>query len=194
MFDVYYYLILPWICHFIPYWCAAYFYTLTSSTIPDTKTLLTNLRHTTINFWAYCLVWFSIFSVPITEMNSTDIIRFAVSLIVYDIIFYHLHRLFHFKLFYRFHAVHHEWSFPIPISALDCSVIEYWVLNLFPAFASLYLCRVSYYTSLLASVFFVVNAVIAHSEDGSSHSYHHLYRTVNYGTLGLMDRLYRTKF
>jgi hypothetical protein len=193
LFD---YVLLPWVCHFVPYWLTAFFCTMNSVTVPDTITLLTNLMHTTINFWLFSTGWFYLFPLPITGPVSVDIFCFAISLILYDIIFYHLHRLFHHKFFYRFHAKHHEWRFPIPVSALDCSVIEYWVLNLLPAFASLYIAGVSYYSSLLASIFFVSNAVLAHTDwhSPSSHSFHHLYRNVNYGTLGLMDKIYGTYF
>lgn len=57
---------------------------------------------------------------------STIIYHLVVFVFLQEITFYYLHRLLHYKFFYRFiHKIHHKWQAPIAISALYCHPFEH---------------------------------------------------------------------
>jgi len=57
----------------------------------------------------------------------------AVCLLVIEILFYYIHRLFHVPGLYRYaHKIHHEWIAPVSVSSIYCHPLEYLLSNLLP--------------------------------------------------------------
>lgn len=126
-----------------------------------------------------------------------DIFKLPIFAVVYDQIFYALHRLFHaIQSLYKYHKQHHLYTDEKNAwVAIDCSIIEHIVLNLFPFITAMILLNFSYYGCLLITAYVTINITWAHSEIPSGyHSIHHIKQNCNYGIMLFADRMYGTKY
>lgn len=138
----------------------------------------------------------------IPEINSNTlqslhlILRIFFAIVMIDLTFGIIHRSFHSKLLWRFHAKHHEIGKHDlhGYNALYSSTTEHIFANLLPAYITSI-----WFTSnekVLWFSFMLMNSSISHYYDPDSlskigyHQLHHVYPNRNFGTsLGLFDWL-----
>lgn len=79
----------------------------------------------------------------ITDFSSfgvfAPLLRFGLTLLTADFLFYFVHRLLHLPKFYEWHKFHHRFTKPYPYSALYCSQIEAIFCDEFSTGAGVYL-------------------------------------------------------
>ncbi|KAF5280502.1 hypothetical protein FQA39_LY18047 [Lamprigera yunnana] len=128
------------------------------------------------------------------------LVELAVFLIIEEICFYYIHRLFHHKSIYKYaHKKHHEWTAPIAITAIYNHPIEHIICNIIPILLSVFIMGSHVATSYLWLVLAIFATLHTHSgyhlpflPSPEFHDYHHLKFTQNYGVLGILDRLHGT--
>lgn len=117
--------------------------------------------------------------------------QFIGMLAIYEVWFYHMHRLMHTKHLKRFHAVHHNHEMSAK-SALVCHPIEYVFGFTGPALVAPYLMTTSWFVTWVWLCLGTVKVARAHDPGKTNHELHHKYGNVNYGTLDVLDWLYGT--
>ena len=134
-------------------------------------------------------------SVIITSMGT-----FAI---VSEIWFYSWHRLMHKYdfLYNNFHAIHHQITFPTPVSSLYAHPLEHILLN-FPTLCLGPLLTQSHFVLWVAwSLFATVSTCQAHSGwhlpfmgSPEQHDFHHSYGSENFGiAIGVMDDVFHSR-
>lgn len=123
--------------------------------------------------------------------------NFILWLIVTDFWFYFLHRLFHTKQLYRFHKVHHDYSYTFGMGAIYAHPIDFIVTNLFPVSFPIFWFNIPYYHTTIITIFSTCyTIIISHGgfkiNAGKGHLIHHVKRRYNYGLL-IFDRLLGTQ-
>ena len=117
--------------------------------------------------------------------------------VVEEVCFYGLHRLFHTKVLYRFHKIHHEWKAPVAYTAIYAHPLEHFVVNLLPSIL-VPVCMSIHYDVMLCFLFLMItNTLLVHSgyawtSGVRHHDAHHERFNVNYGITGWMDYLFGT--
>jgi len=119
-------------------------------------------------------------------------------IVVTDIFFYSIHRLFHTKYLYHYHAIHHTYRYTYGMGAIYAHWLEFYLANLFPLSIPMILFKIPFdmcNTIVMMATFFTV--VISHGgfniPFSGGHLYHHLKYKYNFG-LFKMDNLMKTKF
>ena len=120
--------------------------------------------------------------------------QLTACVLLVDILFYPLHRLFHTKYLYKyFHKTHHEFKDPVGAAALYSGRLEYCLVNILPPLLAPVLVGCDRYALTIWVSVATANTVIAHAQDGGQHKVHHDAFGKNYGVgLMLMDRLFGT--
>ena len=121
----------------------------------------------------------------------------GLSIVLTEILFYCIHRIFHLKMFYQFiHKKHHEITAPIGISTVYMTHIDFYIGNVLPIYLPMFLLYAHPLTVKLWGIITIINAiVIGHSgikNISESHDYHHSLFNKNYGTNLFMDKLFGT--
>ncbi len=130
------------------------------------------------------------------ENNNLFIVNFMLWLVVTDFLFYFLHKLFHLKTLYRFHAIHHEYSYTFGMGAIYAHPLDFLATNIFPVSFPIVIFNIPSNHGNLISLFATIyTVVISHGSfklvSGRGHLIHHVKRKYNYG-LFLFDRLLKT--
>ncbi|KAF7494734.1 Fatty acid hydroxylase domain-containing protein 2 [Sarcoptes scabiei] len=128
------------------------------------------------------------------------VFHLIVFVIVQEIGFYYLHRLFHHGKIYRFvHKIHHHWQAPIAIASIYCHPLEHLVTNLIPVLAGPILMQS--HRSTIAIWLIIVHLITLNDHSGyhfpfmpspEYHDYHHLAFNQNFGRMGFLDYLHGT--
>lgn len=125
-----------------------------------------------------------------------NLYRIPFMLLINEVLFYTIHRIFHTRFFYHIHKKHHLWTQPVALSATYADPREHALVNILPVVLSAKLAGVNLTTMRYWHIFALVNTlVIAHGGLGMSagmHELHHELFNCNYGTIGLLDYLYGT--
>lgn len=110
-----------------------------------------------------------------------------------DVLFYSAHRLFHASgtLYRLFHKQHHGWVDTRAIASQDAHPVEHLVCNVAPVAALAWLLHMNEQEVSVWVCTATASAVTAHL-GGTFHATHHRLQNVNFGVLGLMDRLMGT--
>lgn len=118
-----------------------------------------------------------------------------------ELFFFSGHRWLHTKWLYRHvHRVHHRFRAPSAWSAQYAHPFEYAIGNVLPLGLPMILVAPDLLTILCFGVIALLNTQLVHSGYQLPiapwtipHDLHHYKVTVNYGSLGLLDRVFRTR-
>ena len=132
--------------------------------------------------------------------RSTELV---IALLIYTISadhwFYWTHRVLHYPpLFRRIHYIHHQWVYPVAVSALYAHPVEHLLCSVGAILIGPLLYPASEAVIILWTAIVTVNAVLAHCGidipyfNNEKHDLHHRYLSCNYGTVGTSDALYGT--
>lgn len=136
-----------------------------------------------------------------TEEKQFDIIKCVLdiifTMIIADILFYTIHRVFHIPLLYKyFHKKHHQIVAPIGISAVYMTPVDLYIGNILPIYIPLLVLGAHPITTKIWIIITTVNTIIfAHSGFkgiADFHDGHHSLFNKNYGTNLFMDKLFGT--
>lgn len=122
-----------------------------------------------------------------------------VSILLFDICFYHIHYLLHKPYFYKkYHKIHHEWIAPVACRAHYVHPVEYIIGTFIPSFIGPVLLEMHYITLLIWIAGSTFAVTMTHSGFNlkmlmaKEHDDHHKYFNANYGVIYIIDRLYGT--
>ena len=123
--------------------------------------------------------------------------QLALTVLIEELCFYGSHRLFHTHALYAaFHKLHHQYTAPFGFAAVYAHPLEHLLSNVLPVALGPLLTGMSPHLACAWSVLAVINTMVSHCgwklpgmHDPSSHDWHHLTFTENYGVLGLCDWL-----
>lgn len=188
--------ILSYIIHLLTYWgYSLWWYFLTTHKFDHKKSIqvakyvfITQLTLLPALSSIYIILYR--FSLPKT-MSITELLKFPIMSIWEDILFYHIHRLFHKPKYYKHHRLHHSWQNPVPWSALYASPEENILVNFVPVLSAPLVVSLSVYYIPLWVFMVTFSSVCAHNGQGKHERHHKTYKN-NYGTSGLCDWLYGT--
>lgn len=129
----------------------------------------------------------------------SNLYKFPLVLVFHEIMFYHAHFLLHNRFLFRhIHYLHHEWRYPLAISTIYTHPLEQLFVNVLPIVLSGLIIDLNFSTLRFWHIFSILNSlVLAHggySYKGSTsfHDIHHKKLNCNYGTIGLLDFIYKT--
>lgn len=128
--------------------------------------------------------------------NNYFITNFLLWLIVTDFWFYFFHRLFHTKSLYKYHRVHHDYSYTFGMGAIYAHPLDFIATNLFPVSFPIFYFNIPYYHTTIITIFSTCyTIIISHGgykiNASKGHLIHHVKRKYNYGLL-IFDRLLGT--
>jgi len=119
-----------------------------------------------------------------------------ISILLLDIFFYMLHRLFHIPALYkRFHKKHHEILSPVGFSSLYMTITDFYFGNLLPGYLPMFIVGAHPITIKIWIVMAILNTILlAHSGYwvANYHDKHHSLFNKNYGANIFMDKLLGT--
>lgn len=121
--------------------------------------------------------------------------------LITEVLFFAGHRWLHTKWLYRrVHAVHHRFRAPTAWSAQYAHPFEYAIGNVLPIGLPMVLLAPDLLTIVLFGVLTLLNTQLVHSGYqlpiapwSIPHDLHHYRVRVNYGSLGIMDRLFGSR-
>jgi len=128
--------------------------------------------------------------------------HFVFWLLFEDFWFFHVHKLLHHPLFYKYvHKVHHQFKAPVAATCEYAHPVEHFLCNVAPVVLGPWLAG-SHCVELWLWMFIVIISTISHhsgydipfSPFGKApiHDWHHESFKDNYGAVGLCDLLYGT--
>uniref|UniRef100_A0A1Q3EVG2 Putative c-4 sterol methyl oxidase n=1 Tax=Culex tarsalis TaxID=7177 RepID=A0A1Q3EVG2_CULTA len=131
---------------------------------------------------------------------ATIIRDIVISLALWEVVAYYMHRILHHRSLYRFiHKRHHEFVAPVAWAASHVHPVEHILSDTIPASVGPMLLNCHLFTLLVLFSYLVQRALIQHSgyhlpflSSPESHDYHHLNFSQCFGPTGLMDRIFGT--
>lgn len=140
------------------------------------------------------------FRCDVTLPGPVEVMRdITLSVIIREILFYYIHRLFHHPSIYPIiHKPHHRFTVPVAPSAQYASVAEHLLANVMPIALPPLILNSHAVTLFLFMALELAKSVVVHSgydflaEAGRKHDLHHEKFVVNFGLIGLMDWLHKT--
>lgn len=153
-------------------------------------------RNSCFNYFLTYLVN-EMITIPVKPVfQQSDVLLIIPYILLTDVAFYSIHRLFHTKYLYYFHKQHHVWNNPISISTFDAHPLEHLCINVFSVVLPLYVFPVSTLQQSFWIMLATINGIRSHKVNNNKitpHILHHNIRRVNYGTgFHIMDRLLGT--
>jgi len=131
------------------------------------------------------------------EIDWTTPFRVLLMFLLMEVWFYYSHRLLHTRFLYKYiHKVHHSWSYPLCISTLYAHPIEHGFVNVLAVVLPAWIVGLPFTLARFWHIIALVNSILL-SHGGfkwlcEQHDVHHVYVTINYGVLGILDRFHRT--
>ena len=223
---IFWYGIIPFISHMVTYWGTSYLFAFLDSyvihknkhkdwkiqpnslpsNLPEYKKYFIKIAKPILHFQIHYLLPLAfVFGCIAPELYHTgsetlySLIYKSIGIIlIEEFLFYHLHRLFHHKLLYKYHKMHHSIHAPIAVSTIYCHPLENIFVNIGPLLVGPYIMGLSWYWTQWWMPIATINAIFGHTGynwsffKSQAHDDHHKYFKCNYGTLGLFDKLYKT--
>lgn len=113
---------------------------------------------------------------------------------LYEILNYYSHRLLHIPILYNnIHYVHHHYTVSgSGLSSFYVHPIEF-CINTLCIYTPIYFYKLNPYYILS---YYILSSIYTHSKLNINgyHAYHHLYRTVNYGSFYIIDYIHNTHY
>lgn len=133
---------------------------------------------------------------PVLPAFSEIAIHSVLGGLLVEVFFFASHRLLHLTpLYIRFHKQHHEYKAPIGLAAIYAHPIEALIGNCFAVMGPPFLVgfhAYSWYIGICLGFFSTQSSHSGYNIDGRFHDIHHEFTTFNYGSFGLLDRLFGT--
>jgi sterol desaturase/sphingolipid hydroxylase (fatty acid hydroxylase superfamily) len=139
--------------------------------------------------WWLWTVWLDIPRAPVSLWQG--LVQLVGVTVLYEVWFYHTHRLMHAWHWQPHFTVHHHGEID-PDSALYSHPLEYVGNTVGPVFVLLVAFQVGVWLGLGILVGGYVSTTLAHRPNNGPHHLHHQLKTVNFGALTWFDRLYGT--
>eukprot|EP00761_Pharyngomonas_kirbyi_P013137 gb/GECH01013164.1/.p1 GENE.gb/GECH01013164.1/~~gb/GECH01013164.1/.p1 ORF type:complete len:266 (+),score=40.31 gb/GECH01013164.1/:1-798(+) len=148
---------------------------------------------------------FTLDRLSLDHLDSAPTIAYHLifSIMTTEILFYTSHRLLHYGILYRYiHKQHHEFIAPMGLAAEYAHPVEFLFGNILPIFVGPLLCGAHILTTWFWNMLSIIVTVSHHGGyqlpwligglDPEYHDLHHQRFIVNYGTIGLLDKLLGT--
>lgn len=125
--------------------------------------------------------------------------QFPACCLIREILFWHSHRLLHHPWFYvPIHKFHHRFTAPVALAAQYAHPVEHLFANILPVSTPPQMVGAHIITNWVFLGFVLVETIMVHSgydfAGGMArmHDLHHERFVGNYGTIGVLDRVYGT--
>lgn len=136
----------------------------------------------------------------LTLPGPAEVIRdITLGMIIREILFYYIHRLFHHPSIYPvIHKPHHRFTAPVALSAQYASVAEHLLANVMPIVLPPVILNSHIVTFFLFMALELAKSAAVHSgydflaASARNHDLHHEKFVVNFGLIGLLDWLHKT--
>ncbi|KAL1953455.1 hypothetical protein VTO42DRAFT_2793 [Malbranchea cinnamomea] len=130
---------------------------------------------------------------------ATMVRQTILSALMFDVMFYVLHRLMHTPLAYRrFHRVHHEFRDHTPLAVGYVHPVDYFWVQIFPLLLSARIQKGHLVSLLVAGGVAQAIAMLAHADYTlplfMAHQGHHRSGKHNFGAVGIMDYMFGTLY
>lgn len=136
------------------------------------------------------------FTPPAELISYRDLFKIPCFVLLADLWFYSLHRLFHsVPILYKIHKHHHVTHLVTAASGLDAHFIEHIFITLGTILVPQYILQLSKIALLLICVYSNYSVTSSHTANKNDilHTNHHKFLKVNYGTaFYLFDRIFKT--
>lgn len=142
------------------------------------------------------------------DLWYVSVIQIMISLVIYDFIFYWIHRMLHMKQFYWIHKMHHEYVNTVIWADANTDIIETILVAVLPNILIGYMINMKMYTQLMLIIISISLGISQHSNYNlpyspfdlipfcdtiKNHVLHHKLFTVNYAPYwSFWDRVFNT--
>jgi sterol desaturase/sphingolipid hydroxylase (fatty acid hydroxylase superfamily) len=126
------------------------------------------------------------------------VLGFIKGTLLFDLLFYHVHRLLHTRPFRKIHSIHHRFPHEVPLAAYYVHPAEFVLVN-FSVPVAISVWMQSHVLSMVGmGAFSVFAAMWIHSGHDMffmmNHEGHHIDMKKNIGAVGMMDMIYGTLY
>lgn len=136
---------------------------------------------------------------PTLPALTTVMWQFPLCCLIREIMFWHSHRLLHHPYFYvPIHKFHHRFTAPVALAAQYAHPVEHLFANILPVSTPPQMLGAHIITNWLFLGFVLLETIAVHSGYdfaggvAKMHDLHHEKFVGNYGTIGVLDRVYGT--
>jgi sterol desaturase/sphingolipid hydroxylase (fatty acid hydroxylase superfamily) len=156
----------------------------------------------TIPIWEYFNKKYEYFYIKSEDTQiilSNEILCFTGCILFVEIWFYVTHLLFHTDFLYKnIHKLHHKYKYPVASACVFAHPIEFAIGNLLGVILGPFFTNCHIYTFCMWVCFALLSTGGSHSGyyilGGEEHDIHHKYFKYNYGSIGLMDKIFGTNY
>jgi sterol desaturase/sphingolipid hydroxylase (fatty acid hydroxylase superfamily) len=115
--------------------------------------------------------------------------RVILCAIITEALFFVAHKLFHIRLLYPYHKIHHDFVEPCAVSAMYCHPLEAVFCNQLAIIVGPMITGMTFEQKMLWAIIVAVNTLKAHSGlrfPGFNSRYHDIHHKVNYSNYGFL--------